>query len=105
DEVALVLTVGVVDDDDELPAADGGDRVLDLRERHDYLRSAAGPKGSSSRSTYLATTSVSRVTPSPGWRVPGVVTASVCGINATSKLSSSTAVTVRLIPSTVTDPF
>ena len=34
DEVALVLPVGVVDDDDELPPGDGGDRLVDRRERH-----------------------------------------------------------------------
>ena len=32
DEVALVLAVLVVDDDHDLAAADGGDRVLDVGE-------------------------------------------------------------------------
>ena len=40
DEVALVLTVGVVDHDHELAALDGLDRVLNVRERHLLYRLA-----------------------------------------------------------------
>ena len=59
----------------------------------------------SCRSTYLARTSVSRFTRSPILRRPSVVTASVCGIRATLKRSSSTSTSVRLTPSTATEPL
>ena len=42
DEVALVLAVLVVDHDDDLSAADGRDRFLDLRQRHVTQPSIAG---------------------------------------------------------------
>ena len=53
DEVALVLAVLVVDDDDDLAARDRGDGVLDVLSN---VMSAASWLGlrSSSRSTYLA---------------------------------------------------
>ena len=34
DEVTLVLAIGVIDDDDHLALADGGDGVLDVGKRH-----------------------------------------------------------------------
>ena len=64
DEVALVLAVLVVDHDDDLAAPDGGDGLLDLGERH----ASALPSWRSRRSTYLAITSTSRFTRSPGRR-------------------------------------
>ncbi len=72
DEVALVLAVGVVDHDHELAPLDGGDRVLDVGEGHQESCSLGiwlpmvGVLGVRSRSTYLARTSTSRFTPSPG---------------------------------------
>ena len=83
DQVALVLTVGIVDDDDELAALDGRDRVLDLGEGHQGSFDAAA-SGVSRRSTYFASTSTSMFTPSPALRVPRVVCSSVWGISATA---------------------
>ena len=81
DEVALVLAVGIVDDDDHPAGADVLDRLLDRRElAHRVV----------SRSTYFARTSTSRLTGSPGSREPSVVASSVCGMSATAKPSSST---------------
>ena len=54
DEVALVLAIGVVDDDHELAPCDGGDGVLDLGERHARLPACRSCVGSSRRSTYFA---------------------------------------------------
>ena len=56
-------------------------------------------------STYLARTSVSRFTLLPGASSESVVSASVCGISATSKPVASTAATVSETPSTVIEPF
>src|SRR5256885_10550652 len=58
-----------------------------------------------SRSTYLARTSTSRFTWSPGFSEPSVVASSVCRTSATSKLSSVSAVIVSETPSTVIEPF
>ena len=108
-EVALVLAVLVVDDDDEPALADLLDRLLDGGERTFGARRGGHRHGrivpGSSFSTYLASTSVSRLTLSPVARSESVVSASVCGISATSNAVSSTAATVSDTPSTVTDPF
>ena len=48
--------------------------------------------------------SVSMFTACPGRGRPSVVTASVCGITMTSNARSSSAATVRLTPSTATEP-
>src|SRR5581483_10231895 len=95
DEIALVLAVRVVDDDDHPAGADVLDRLLDRRELA-HVRSF---------STYFASTSTSRLTSSPGSREPSVVTSSVCGMSATAKPSSSTAATVSDVPSTAIEPF
>ena len=108
DEVALVLAVLVVDDDHDLAPADGGDGVLDLGEAASgVLRAwpAVPVFQASRRSTYLAMTSTSRLTRSPGPLRPSVVTSAVWGMTATVKPSSSTSTTVRLTPSTVIEPF
>ena len=115
DQVALVLAVLVVGDDDDLAAGDRRDRVLDRVERRGRLsgvraahRGAPVPSGryaDTSRSTYLAITSTSRLTRSPGRLVPSVVTSAVCGMIATVKPSSRGCTIVRLTPSTVTEPF
>src|SRR5206468_3083851 len=86
-EVALVLAVGRVDDDDELALADILDRVLDRGERSPLLAQRLGHaeeivSRSTSRSTYLASTSASRFTSSPGPSRPSVVASSVCGTSA-----------------------
>ena len=54
----------------------------------------------SSLSTYFASTSTSRLTPLAAASSESVVSASVCGISATSKPLSSTAATVSETPST-----
>ena len=87
-EVALVLAVGVVDDDDEAALADLLDRLLD-RWRTGVVtamrRQASARRTASRRSTYFASTSASRFTGSPGSSSPSVVAARVCGTSATAK--------------------
>src|SRR4029453_17296688 len=83
DQIALVLAIGVVDDDDRLASGDRIDRVLDRGERHRQFPSRE--VGTSRRSTYLAMRSASRFTAAPRSLWPRVVTASVCGMTATSK--------------------
>ena len=51
------------------------------------------------------TTSASRFTRRPSSRDPSVVSASVVGISATEKRSRTTSATVRLTPSTATEPL
>src|SRR6185312_12194091 len=63
------------------------------------------PHRCSSRSTYFASTSTSRLTSSPGPSSPSVVTSSVCGTSATAKPASASAATVSDTPSTVIEPF
>src|SRR5207244_6076522 len=101
DQVALVLAIGVVDDDDGLAPGDRVDRVLDGGERHRQFPSRE--LGTSKRSTYLAIRSASRFTAAPTSVCPRVVTASVCGMTATSKASSARAGTGRRIPSPATE--
>src|SRR6185436_7937446 len=94
-EVAFVLAVGRVYDDDELALTDVLDRLLDRGESALFLDLHCDDRSPGSRrSTYLASTSVSRFTVSPGARRPSVVTSSVCGMRATAKPRSSTAATV-----------
>jgi hypothetical protein len=57
------------------------------------------------RSTYLASTSTSRLTRSPTDAEPSVVSSRVVGMSETVKESPSTPTTVRLTPSTVIEPF
>src|SRR6185295_11720764 len=76
-----------------------------LAEARRHGASRTRPRTASARSTYLARTSTSRWTRSPGARLPSVVASNVCGMSATSKLSDPRAETVRLTPSTVTEPF
>src|SRR5581483_5638449 len=75
-EVAFVLAVRGVDDDDHLPRADLLDRFFDGGEAHVVIVR---------RSTYFAITSTSRLTPSPGASAPSVVASSVCGTRAAEK--------------------
>src|SRR5581483_3308985 len=92
DQVAFVLAILVIDDDDDLATADRGDCVLDRCEGHQAFLHC------SSRSTYFAVTSTSRLTRSPASLCPRVMTATV-------NPSPSTSTTVRLTPSTAIDPF
>ena len=75
-QVALVLAVLGVDDDDEASLADVLDRLLDGRERRARLNRGAHVESlaPSRRSTYFARTSTSRLTSSPGRFPPSVVT-------------------------------
>src|SRR5439155_24413931 len=109
DEVALVLTVGIVDHEDDLALEEILDRpfdgVEDLRRRVGLLKLFAHrPDLSIDRSTYRAITSASMFTCRPGTASPSVVTASVCGSSATVISSPSTAVIVRRTPSLAIEP-
>ncbi len=109
-QVALVLAVGRIDDDHELPLADVLDRVLDRGEDAGLSGRGLGHQPeivsrSMSFSTYLASTSTSRLTSSPGSAAPSVVTSSVCGISATSNASPRRAAIVSETPSTAIEPF
>ena len=97
-EIALVLAVLGVADDDHVAGADVLDRLLDAAEwgASSCLRSF---------STYLASTSTSRLTVLPGAAAPSVVRSSVSGMSETSNASPSTAETVRDTPSTAIEPF
>ena len=67
-----------------------------------------GTVPASSLSTYLAIMSASRLTASPGCLWPSVVRSSVSGIRLTSSQAAAGAggaETVRLMPSTATEPF
>src|SRR5262249_21356480 len=124
DDVALVLPVLVVHHDDGTAGRDVGDGPLDVVQRDPggvpADRGAGGRAGAragvqllagghrappSSFSTYLAMTSTSRLTSSPGWRKPSVVRLSVSGMRLTSNQVALSAETVRLTPSTATEPL
>ena len=75
-QVALVLAVGRVDDDDHLALPDVLDRLLDRGERALGRNRRSAHRfivDGSSRSTYFASTSASRLTSSPGSSAPSVV--------------------------------
>src|SRR5262249_39097149 len=99
-EIAFVLAVLVVHDEQDAPLADLLDALLDGREPGHVV-----PLSASERTRYLPITSASMFVACPSASRPSVVTASVCGINMTSKLRSPSAATVRLTPSTATDPW
>ena len=78
DQVALVLAVLVVGHHDDAAGGDGGDRRLDAVEHAHDAPSEQVPRivrPASRRSTYLAITSTSMFTRSPGCLRPSVVTA------------------------------
>src|SRR5439155_6113145 len=56
-------------------------------------------------STYLPKISVSRFTASPTFRSRSPVSSNVCGMIQTANRSFCTSATVRLIPSSATEPF
>src|SRR5437899_1409680 len=100
DEIALVLAILVVDDHEDASRADLLDGRLDARKpRH------VAPLSASDRTRYLPIRSASTFVACPGLSRPSVVAASVYGISMTSKLMSPSAATVRLTPSTATDPW
>src|SRR2546426_2048676 len=99
-EVAFVLAVLVVHDEKNASLSDLLDALLDGRKRCHVV-----PLNASERTRYLPITSASMFVACPGLSRPSVVTASVCGISITSKLSSANPATVRLTPSTATDPW
>src|SRR5262249_49934967 len=119
-QVALVLAVLAVADDDHPPAADFLERFLDRRER--ALARPAGhalfslrlshpahvrsfpANGASNRSTSSATTSLSTFTLPPGAARPRLVRSRVSGISDTSTQSPPSSATVRLTPSSVIEP-
>src|SRR5437867_3388929 len=80
--------------------ADLLDGRLDARKpRH------VAPLSASDRTRYLPIRSASTFVACPALSRPSVVAASVYGISMTSKLMSPSAATVRLTPSTATDPW
>src|SRR4030095_5438186 len=106
EEVALVLAVLVVHHDENPPRANFLHRLFNPRE---LALTLDGHRDSSltlnALSTYLPITSISRFPRRPGFRRPRVVHSSVCGMTMTSKAPLSSEATVRLTPSTATDPL
>src|SRR5215210_7867142 len=98
-EVALVLAVLVVADDDHAAGPDLLDRLLDGSE------GTAHGTATISFSTYLASTSTSRLTGVPGAAAPRLVRSRVSGISDTENVSAVTLATVRETPSTAIEPF
>src|SRR3954470_12672968 len=101
DEVALVLAALVVEDEDRTTGLERLEGRLHGRQGHD----TTSRRCVSSRSTYFAMTSTSRLTRSPTPLRPKVVSPRVVGIRETPKASSPTCATVRETPSTVIEPF
>src|SRR2546425_6991507 len=99
-EVAFVLTIFVVHDEEDAPLTDLLDALLDGRKPGHVV-----PLSASERTRYFPITSASMFVACPGLSRPSVVTASVCGISMTSKVRSPSAATVRLTPSMATDPW
>src|SRR3954464_8444504 len=107
DEVALVLAVLVVHDDDHASRGDLLQRLLDGGEirRLRAQRLTGFPRRLTSFSRYLARMSTSRLTGVPGSALPRLVRCSVSGMSDTSKEPSSIRATVSETPSTVIEPF
>src|SRR6266446_6069597 len=114
EQVAFVLAVLVVDHDEHATGADLLDAFLDrdelgLAHRVPSLASgpftgAGGSRNCSIRCTYLPIISISRFTRLPRVSPPRVVAARVCGMIMISKSRSLSRATVRLTPSTATEP-
>src|SRR6185436_10139612 len=104
-EVTLVLPILVVYHHEDASGADLLDGLLDLHEVPiGPVAHAVDPPRVRNRCTYLPIISISRFTRRPGLSAPSVVCPSVCGISMISKPVASSPATVRLTPSTVTDP-
>src|SRR5690606_15640360 len=94
DEITLGLAVFIVRYDDDLPAPQVVDGLVDRAECHPV-----------SAFTYVPMVSASRCTRSPGRRKPSVVARKVNGMSETwMRPGSEIALTVRLTPSTVIEP-
>src|SRR6266478_8087830 len=114
EQVPLVLAVLVVDHDEHATGADLLDAFLDrneLRLAHRIPSLASGPfpgaggsRNCKTRCTYLPIISISRFTRLPRASPPRVVATSVCGMTMISKSRSLSRATVRLTPSTATEP-
>src|SRR6266478_782478 len=114
EQVAFVLAVLVVDHDEHATGADLLDAFLDrdelgLAHRVPSLASgpftgAGGSRNCSIRCTYLPIISISRFTRLPRVSPPRVVAARVCGMIMISTSRSLSRATVRLTPSTATEP-
>src|SRR5262249_51275149 len=101
-QVAFVLAVFIVDDDDHPAVAEGADGSVNLGERS-LLHFGLTP--SSARSTYLPSMSHSTFTRSFGFNPRRLVCCQVYGMICTSKRRSSTPATVRLTPSRAIEPL
>ena len=84
DQVALVLAVLVVDDQQEIRPW----RISSMASSIVTNALMSSPSAASERCRYLPITSISRFTAWPRASVPNVVTASVCGITITSNAVS-----------------
>ena len=117
-QVALVLAILVVDDDHEPPGADVLDRLLDGGEdgcsvprcssTHRTVQRTATTVAPEARGGARRTSRGRRPRGSPAGPArarDSVVSASVCGISATSNASSCSAAIVSETPSTVIEPF
>ena len=103
-QVALVLAVLVVADDDHLALADVLDRLLDRRERR--LDRAHDRAVAISLSTYFASTSTSRFTVVPACAAPRFVRSQRLWYQRDGKgMRSPSSATVSDTPSTAIDPF
>ncbi len=100
-EVAFVLAVLVVHD--ERASAPGGSPRCPPR--WSRTRSCRPPECQRAHADTCRSRPPRCSPPDPACSRPSVVTASVCGISMTSKLRSPSAATVRLTPSTATDPW
>src|SRR5262249_41717045 len=102
DDVALVLTALVVDEDEHAAVARVLDDVLDRRDDLDETHARSFPRR---RATYRASRSISRLMRSPVRARPNVVLACVWGMMLTPKRRPSTSLTVSDTPSSATDPL
>src|SRR5947209_17882895 len=101
DQIAFVLSILVIDNDDEAAGADILDCFTNCAKWHIVLPGQC----ITSFSRYLARISTSRLTIAPGFRRPEAVFIWVYGISDTPNPPASTAVTVSLAPSLAMKPF
>src|SRR5450830_1062866 len=109
-QISLVLSIRGVDNHHEAPAANLVDHLLDRSESDARalarrVRRHSSSLPGNSRSTYLAITSASRLTASPGFVFPSVVTSSVCGMRAAATASSVSSAMVSDTPAIASEPF
>src|SRR5262245_22870229 len=113
-QIPFVFPIRIVHDDDHTAGAKLGDRVFDPRERRirflgnrELLHTlpAFRPASSAARATYLPTRSHSRLTGSCTRARARFVCSIVYGTSWTTKCSVRRPATVRLMPSTATEPL